>query len=972
MNIPNSYELICKAELPEIGAVAYQLHHRKTQAKFLLLETEDDNKVFSVTFKTTPENSEGTPHILEHSVLCGSELFPVKDPFMELAKGSLNTFLNAFTYPDRTSYPVASQNEADFRNLMAVYMDAVFRPNIYKTDKILRQEGWHYEMEDTESPLKLNGVVYNEMRGAYSDPMSVLDTVAMERLYPGTTYAYDSGGDPKDIPGLTQEKFLAFHRRFYHPSNGWFYLYGNMDFEERLNWLDEAYLSRYEAIDPKTDVPLAPHSGEVLRAVCPYSVPEGDSEAKCYFQKAIRVGGLFDPVESLAYQILAFALLNAPGAPVRQALLDEGICANVSGYHASWFREPNFSIVAQDAEKDAFERFDEVLTRALSEQAEHGINKRALLAGITNIEFTMREADYGSFPRGLAYWNILSDAWLHDENEALGLLHFDPLFVKLRELVQGDYFEKLLRDKILNNTDAVLIALEPEEGLTEKEDRALAKKLADYKASLSEEEIRKIVRETAELRAYQETPSTPEELESVPLLDLSEIDPEPRAVHNEEREIAGVRTIYHEAVTSGIGYLDAFFSLEGLRGEDLVVAGLLKNLYTQMSTEHFNYNDLTNEIGLFTGGIGASTNLLTKLDSEEILEHFVLSARYLGKDTRDAVRLLTEVFGHTRFEDTVRIREILSEIRVNMKDTLENSGHDTAMQRALSYTSPVACENERLSGLEFYRYVDRLLKNFDAEKDALVRKLYAVEREILKKGNLTLSFTGGQEEWEAIREALPAYLETLQDGASERAPRTFQKALLNEGFKTASLVQYVAWGGNIHDAGFRKFPEGVMNVFRQIMGTEYLWINLRVKGGAYGCMVRFDTDGRLVFCSFRDPHLKESLDIYKGVPEYLKTLEISDRDLRKYIIGTFGMVDSPLLPARQGRADMLLWLAGATVERRRENRRQMRECTVEDLRALSPLIEGALTTGGICVVGSEQKIRENAELFGSISGFTGE
>ena len=810
------------------------------------------------------------------------------------------------------------------------------------------------------------------MRGAYSDPMNVLDTAATELLYPGTTYAFDSGGDPKDIPKLTQEKFLAFHRRFYHPSNGWFYLYGNMDFEERLNWLDEAYLSRYEAIDPETEVPLSPHSDKVLRAVYPYGVPEGDREAKCYFEKSIRVGGLFDPVETLAYQILAFALLNAPGAPVRQALLDEGICTNVSGFHASWFREPNFSIVAQEAEKADFERFDEILTRELLKQAEQGINKRSLLAGITNIEFTMREADYGSFPRGLAYWNILSDAWLHDENEALGLLHFDPLFVKLRELAEGDYFEKLLREKILDNLDAVLVALEPEEGLTEKEDRALEQKLADYKASLSEEEILKIVRETAELRAYQEAPSTPEELESVPLLELSEINPEPRVMHNEEREIGGVRTIYHEAVTSGIGYLDLLFSLEGVCMEDLCAVGLLKNLYTQMSTEHYSYNDLTNEISLCTGGIGASTNLLAKLDSEEVLEHFVVSSRYLLKDTRDAVRLLGEVFGHTRFEDTARIREILSEIRVSMKDTLENSGHATAMQRALSYTNRVAYENERFSGIEFYRYVDGLLKNFEAEKDGLVRKLYALEREILKKGNLILSFTGGKEEWDAVAEALPMYLDTLQEGASERAPRSFTRALLNEGFKTASQVQYAAWGGTIRDAGFTKFPEGVMNVFRQIMGTEYLWINLRVKGGAYGCMVRFDPDGRLVFCSFRDPHLKESLDIYRGVPEYLRTLEISDRDLRKYIIGTFGMVDSPLLPARLGRADMLLWLAGVTAERRRENRRQMLECTVEDLRALSPLVEGVLKTGGICVVGSEQKIRENAELFGSITGFTGE
>ena len=972
MKIPESYELLKTVELPEIGATAYQLHHKKTQAKFLLLETEDDNKVFSVTFRTTPENSEGTPHIMEHSVLCGSDLYPVKDPFMELAKGSLNTFLNAMTYPDRTAYPVASRNEADFRNLMGVYMDAVLRPNVYKTDKILRQEGWHYEMADENSPLTINGVVYNEMRGAYSDPMNVLDMHTQECLYPGTTYAWDSGGDPKAIPGLTQGKFIAFHQRFYHPSNGWFFLYGNMDFEERLSWLDEAYLSHYEAIDPKTEVPLVPHRSEVLRAVYPYSVPAGDEEAKCFFEKAFRVGGLFDPVETLAYQILAFALVNAPGAPVRQALLDEGICADVSGYHASWFREPSFSIVAKDAERENFDRFDEILTRVLTEQAEKGINKRALEAGINNIEFTMREADYGSFPRGLAYWSILTDAWIHDENEALGLLHFDPLFDRLRELVQGNYFEELLRRKLLENTDAALIALEPEQGLTEKEDQALEEKLKALKDSLTDEEIRTIVRETAELKTYQETPSTEEELESVPLLELSEIDPEPRPVRNEEREIAGVRAIFHEAVTSGIGYLDLMFSLEGVALDDFCLAGLLKNLYTQMSTEHYSYNELTNEISYFTGGIGASTNLLPKLDSEEVLEHFVLSARYLRKNTADTVRLIEEIFGHTLFDDTARLKDILSEIRVNLKDSLENSGHATAMQRVLSYTSRVPYENERFSGIEFYRYVDGLLKNYEEEKDALAGKLYALQKEIFRKGNLLISFTGEEAEWKEIAKALPAYLQRLPEGASEKKPRPFKRALLNEGFKTASLVQYAAMGGNFKDAGFTRVPEGTLNVLRQIMGTEYLWIHLRVKGGAYGCMFRFDSDGRLVFCSYRDPHLKESFDIYRGVPAYLDSLEISERDLRKYIIGTFGAVDTPILPSRQGRADMLLYLSGATYERRKENRRQMLECSVEDLRKLSPIISGALRTGGICVVGSEQKIRENRELFGSISGFTGE
>ena len=973
MNIPETYELLKTAELPEIGATAYQLHHKKTQAKLLLLENEDDNKVFTISFRTTPENSEGTPHITEHSVLCGSDRFPVKDPFMELAKGSLNTFLNAFTSADVTSYPVASKNEADFRNLMAVYMDAVFHPNIYKTDKILKQEGWHYEMADPESPLTLNGVVYNEMRGAYSNSMSVLDMRVQELLYPGTTYAYDSGGDPKVIPELTQEKFLAFHKRYYHPSNSWIYLYGNMDFEERLRWLDEAYLSHYDAIEPHTEVQEVAPFTESVTAHGSYSVPEGDEDAKCLFEKAFRVGGLFDPEATLAWQVLAYALLNAPGAPVRQALLDEGICSDVSGGIQAWYREPCFTIVANDAEKENFERFDEILTRILREQAEKGISKRSILAGINNIEFSMREADYGSFPRGLAYLEIfIAEAWLHDESAALQLLRFDPVFRKLKELAEGDYFEGLIRNMLLENKNTVLYCLEPEQGLTEKEDRALAEKLAEKKASLSEEEIRKIVSETAELKAWQDAPDTEENLKSVPLLELSEIDPEPRAMKNEERQVAGVPAVFHKAVTSGIGYLDLMFSLRNVELEDFPLVGLLKNLYTLMDTEERSYNELTNEICLYTGGIGAATNLLTKIDSDEVLEHFVVSARYLKNNTTDAVRLLREIFGHTLFDDTARLRDILSEIRVSLKDSMEYSGHATAMQRVLSYSNRVPYENERFSGVEFFRFIDGLIKNYDEEKEGLAAKLREIEKKIFRKENLIISFTGSEEEWEMLQTELPAYLGTLPEGAVPEAPREFRPEALNEGFKTASLVQYAAMGGSFREAGISRIPEGTMNVAKQIVSTEYLWTNLRVKGGAYGCMMRYDPDGRLVFCSYRDPHLEETLNVYRGIPAYLESLELSERDLRKYIIGTFGSVDMPMLPQAEGRTDMTGWLSGVTPERRRENRRQMLECSVEDLRAAGKIIAAVLGQERICVVGSEQKIREHAELFGSITGFTGE
>ncbi|MBR4768007.1 MAG: insulinase family protein, partial [Lachnospiraceae bacterium] len=826
MNLPKTYRLIREEDVPELSAKAYLLHHVKSGAHLLLIDTADDNKVFSITFRTTPDDSTGVPHIMEHSVLCGSDKYPLKDPFIELAKGSLNTFLNAMTWPDKTMYPIASRNEKDFENLMSVYMDAVFRPNIYKTDKILKQEGWHYELDDPDGEIRYNGVVYNEMRGAFSDPDTVLENAMAKYLYPGTTYEVVSGGDPKDIPNLTYEQFIAFHKRYYHPSNSYIYLYGDMDFEARLNWLDEAYLKEYDAIDPKTDIPLTAPFDAVVRNHCYYNVSTGEVENHSVFQYARAVGELFDPVKSLAFQVLGYALLNAPGAPIKQALLDAGIGDDIYGGYDSSYREPDFAVTAKGTDPKDFDRFLSIIDETIAKVVKEGIPERTLLAGINNIEFSLREADYGRMPKGLVYCIAIVETWLHEDEKALVHFHYDESFRTLKSLVGTDYFVKLAEEALLKNPHGVATLMEAKEGLTEAEDEAIREKLAAKKAAMTAEEIERLIEETKELKAYQDAPDPKEALESIPLLKLSDVDPKPMQYPNEETEIAGIRTLFHEVATNGIGYVNFRFSLKNVELPDFPYIGLLKYFYTMMSTEKYSYRELSDEISYRTGGISAAPQILCSEKDDTILETLNASARYLVENTAETMELMAEIFHRTNFTETDRMKELLSEYRSGLQETLVAAGSLTASRRALSYGSRASYEEELLQGLSFFRLLDRVEKKFE---QSLPAKMKELQEKIFTKKNLLISFTGSRAELEALKQHADRFLGTLSEGNDVHAGRNFAPAKKNEGIKTSSMVQYTALGGNFKKHGFNY--TGALNVLRTILRYEYLWMNIRVKGG---------------------------------------------------------------------------------------------------------------------------------------------
>lgn len=969
MIIPKTYELIKTEEIPEIHATAYRLHHIKSGARLLLLETEDENKVFSITFRTTPTDSTGVPHIMEHSVLCGSEKYPLKDPFIELVKGSLNTFLNAMTWPDKTMYPVASCNDADFKNLMSVYMDAVLHPNIYHTENIFRQEGWHYELPDKDSPISYNGVVYNEMRGAFSDPDTVMEHEITKGLYEGSTYAVISGGDPDHIPDLTYEDFIAFHKRYYHPSNSYIYLYGNMDFTERLEWLSDAYLSSYDAIDPKSEITFSSEMPTPKNRHAYYNISEGEKE-KSIFSYAASVGNLTDPIRSLAFQVISYALLNAPGAPLKKALLDAGIGADIYGGYDSSYKKPIFSVIAKDTDKKDYDRFQTIVKDVLQKTIREGIPKRTLLAGINNIEFSMREADSGSIPRGLVYGMEIAETWLHDEETALVHMHYDESFATLKKLAESDYFEKVIEESLLNNPHVVTVLLEGKEKYTDEKDQKIASRLASLKESLSDSEKEELIRKTRELKDYQAEKDTEEAMQTIPLLTLEDISEEPQKVSNIEDTVFGYPLLVHSYDTNGIGYLDIRFSLESVDISDFPYVGLLKNLYTLLDTKKHTYRELSDEISLLTGGIAASTSLLSKEGHKDCdVEHFSITARYLKDHTKDTVELVREIFTETVFTDTKRILEVIREMKAGLSESLISSGHMTARRRVLSYVDKKEYANDLLGGISFYRFLENLTEHFEEEKGALVSKLTELSEKIFTSSSVLISFTGREELASLLKGALPSYLSVLPKKEFAKGNRDIKPFPENEGFKTSSMVQYVAMGGC-----FTKYGDmytGAFSVLATLLRYEYLWLNLRVQGGAYGCSFSATQNGEVAFTSYRDPHLKNTIAVYKKIPEYLNTLTISDRELLKYIIGTIGDVDIPVQPNTRGSRDLDRYLLGITDSERKKTRQQILHCTIEDLRSLASILSKVLEENHIAVIGSEAKIEADKDALKTITTLKG-
>ena len=980
MHVENlkKYDLIRQQSISDIKCEGYLLKHKKSGARIVLMETEDDNKVFSVGFRTPPEDSTGLPHILEHSVLCGSKNFPVKDPFVELVKGSLNTFLNAMTYPDKTMYPVASTNDKDFQNLMHIYLDAVFYPNIYEHEEIFRQEGWSYKLDSADGDLEYNGVVYNEMKGAFSSPDGVLDRVVLNTLFPDTSYANESGGDPEVIPELSYEQFLAFHKKYYHPSNSYIYLYGDMDMEEKLDWIDREYLSKFDAQDIDSAIRYQEPFEEMKEEVIPYSISSDEPEEdNTYLSYSKVIGTSLDKELYVAFEILDYALLSAPGAPLKKALLEAGVGKDIYGSYDNGIYQPIFSVVAKNANEEQKEQFVNVIETLLREMAENGIDKKALEAGINYHEFQYREADFGRFPKGLMYGLQIMDSWLYDENEPFMHIQALETFEFLRAQMGTGYFESLIQKYLLDNQHGAIVIVKPEKGRTARMDKELHEKLKDYKNSLDKAAIEELVSKTKELEIYQSEPSDEEAMAKIPVLSKDDISREIAPIYNEEMKISGIPVIFHEIDTNGIGYVDLLFDISCVPEELLPYVGILQGVLGIIDTENYEYGALFNEINVHTGGIGTSLELysdVTKVKEKEFKATFEMKAKALYAKLPVAFAMMKEILTKSKLGDDKRLKEIVAMTSSRLLTRFQSSGHTTAALRALSYSSPAAKLKDMTNGIEYYQKVAYIEKHFEEEKESLIANLWKLSKMLFRADNMMVSYTAEREGLSVLREQMEAFADDLFREEGNASEHQESRCIIhcekkNEGFKTASKVQYVARCGNFIEQGAQY--HGSLQVLKVIMGYEYLWQNIRVKGGAYGCMSNFNRIGEGYFVSYRDPNLKRTMDVYEGVAEYLKNFTVSDADMNKYIIGTISNLDQPMTPALKGDRSMNLYMNHVSEEMIREERKQVLETTQEDIRRLAAVVEAMMKAEQVCVIGSEDKIEEAKEMFDTITGFEG-
>ena len=961
----NAYEVLEQRPLDDLHSEGCILRHKKSGARIAVIANDDDNKVFYVGFRTPPEDSTGVPHIIEHTVLCGSDKYPVKDPFVELVKGSLNTFLNAMTYPEKTIYPVASCNDKDFQNLISVYMDAVFHPNIYKYQEIFQQEGWHYELEDETSPITINGVVYNEMKGAFSSADDVLQRQILNSLFPDTSYRNESGGDPDYIPDLTYEAYLDFHRRYYHPCNSYIYLYGDMDVAEKLRWLDEEYLSHYEKITIDSAIREQKPFAKPVELVKKYPISSTETEEdNTYLSYNLVVGTALDKKLYLAFDILDYALVSAPGAPVKKALLDAGIGKDITGGYDSGTMQPIFSFIAKNANGSQKEEFLSVIRETLKQQVKEGIDKKALLAGINGSEFRYREADFGQFPKGLLYGIQCLDSWLYDDMQPFMHLEASETYRFLKEQVKTDYFEQLIQTYLLDNPHASVVVIEPEKGLNAKKEEQLAKKLAAYKESLSKEEIQQLIADTKHLKQYQEEPSPREELEKIPMLRREDMKREAAPLINQEREVDGVTVIHHSMFSNGIAYLRFLFDIRDFAVEDIPYVGLLKYVLGYVDTEHYGYAELSNEINIHTGGIGCSFGVYPHMSGEEQMKvMFEVKTKVLMEELPEAGKLITEMIKTSVLSDEKRLLEILGQLKSRLQASLSSVAHSVASMRAMSYFSRAAYYQDAVGGILFEQKIADLAEHFEEKKADLIAKLEELTRRIFTPERMSVSVVCEEKDFETVGREIGQLKEKLypSEGTAVRNLPPLVLEQKNEGFTDASKVQYVARTGNFKRHGFEY--NGALRILKVIMGYDYLWINIRVKGGAYGCMNSYMRNGDTYFVSYRDPNLEKTNEIYDGIPKYLENFTADERDMTKYIIGTISDLDTPLNPNAKGARSMTALLQGITQEDLQRERDEVIGATEKDIRALKDMIASVLEEHNLCVIGNEEKLNEQKELF---------
>ena len=949
------------AYIDEIQSEAYVMEHAYSGARLLYLGNNDDNKVFSISFRTPPYDDTGVAHILEHSVLCGSRKYRLKEPFVELVKGSMNTFLNAMTYPDKTMYPVASRNAKDFQNLMDVYLDAVFYPLIYENPYTLRQEGWHYNIEAPTDALSYNGVVYNEMKGVFSSADALLDYEAMKALFPDTPYSFESGGHPDAIPELTQEAFEHFHTTYYSPENSFIYLYGDMD--TTLQYLNDEYLSGFKRTGAvNSEIPLQNAFARTQEVLGTYPVGADEAtEDKTYHELHIVTGDARDVKTSMALRVLESVLLEGNSAPLRLALLQSGVAKDISGSYAGSYRQPIFSIKAAGSKPEQRDKFISVIYHTLQQLTINGIDKELLEAHLNYLEFKLREADFGAYPKGLIYGISVMDSWLYDGDPLAGLRYTEAL-QQLREGIKTRYYEQLIENYLLDNTHKVIVTLNPEQGKEEREQEVLAEKMSALKASMDTETIAQNIELCSELHKRQAAADTAEALETIPLLERSDIRREVEVTETVLKQLGTNDILYVPAFTNKIAYLNWYFDLTGIDKDLLPYCYLLSDVLGKFNTDKYTYQELATASNKYTGGVSFQMHAYSAADdANDYTIKFTVQAKALTANLDKLFDILQAVALGSKIDDAKRLQEILDEVKTDWDSSFFSRGQTVACTRLASYFSTAARVNEQ-DQFSYYEFLKGLSADFSGRAEDTLAKLRQLLGIFFESSKYLLAYSCEESERMLVLEQALNFAALLpQSAVAGKAPQFLESPGENEGIMTPGKVQYVAAGGDFHKFGYQF--HGAMKVLETILRYEYLWTKIRVQGGAYGATARFDRNGTMFFASYRDPKLKESLQAYYDMPSWLEKLELSERELTKYIIGTISGLDTPLTNSMRLEQAGVYHLKQVDTAMRQQMRSEIIDLTNADLQKLAPLIRDTLSEKYLCVVGSSQSIEANKNIF---------
>lgn len=957
----HGFKLIEKRFVKEVNSDCMLFEHTRSGARVFKIISNDPNKTFGIGFKTVPQSDCGTPHIIEHSVLNGSRHFPVKSPFDILSKGSLNTFLNAFTGSDMTFYPVASMNDKDYFNLMHIYLDAVFYPLIYDNPKILSQEGWHYEMENPSAPLTVKGVVYNEMKGAFSDPNRELNYLVQKNLFPDNNYKYSSGGYPAAIPDLTYEAFLDFHKKYYHPSNSYILLYGNADVDKELEFIDREYLSNFTKQPVNAEFPIQKSFSAPKEMTGYYPVGENDPvENQTYLTYNFVAGLNTDRSLVMALNILSDVLVNQESAPLRHALREAGIGQDV---YASLndLQQNVLQIGVRNAKPGDREKFREILFSTLRKAAESGLDRKTVEGTLNRMEFRLREGDDAQ--KGITYSFSILPTWFFDNDPFSGLEYEKPL-ADLRTGITNGLLETVIRKYMLDNPHALMLTLEPSQGLEKKNSIAAEEKLAAYKKSLSEAQINEIVKNTNELIEYQKREDTPEALATIPMLSRKDINPKAEWYTVEEEKAAGVPLIYHEEFTNSIVYSKFMFDMRTLPADLIPYAALLTEVFTSQNTDNYSYTDLENELNLHTGEF--SSYLATYLEDQDpgkMIPKFVIGSKVLNTKTGKLFDLAGEILCRTKFNDTERMKSILTRYQSRLEEQTKDDGFSYARLRLSSYITNPGIFREITRGIEYYWFITDLTDNYDKKATEIAEKLTRTAKLLFSKENLIVAVTSDKKDLGTYTKDLDKFVSVLYNTKPALNVWKFDIKKKNEGFMTTSKIQYVISGFNFKSLGYQW--NGKLRVLEQVLSTDWLQTQLRVIGGAYGGYSSFGQDGTVIFASYRDPNLKETVKNYEATPEYLGKFNAGETDMTRYIIGTIAQMDNPLTPSDRGNIALKYYFEKTKAEDVQKERQEVLNTTAENIREMKKMVFDVLAQKAICVYGNEEKIKSESDLFDS-------